>query len=141
MPVSDLKRHWQNIYSTTIPQVTWRRPHRTTSLCLIKRAGPSAAIIDVGGGESTLIDDLFARGYREVTVLDIPQTAIDVTKKRPKELAERLDGITEDVTKANLAPSAYDVWHDRAVFHFLRSKAQRMPMSIQWRARSSMAVM
>ena len=79
------KRHWETLYNTKAPEtVSWYRPHLETSLSLIERAagGRSASIIDVGGGESTLVDDLLACGYQNVTVLDISQTAIDVTKKR-----------------------------------------------------------
>jgi 2-polyprenyl-3-methyl-5-hydroxy-6-metoxy-1,4-benzoquinol methylase len=97
------------------------------NLALIERAGQrSASIIDLGGGESTLVDDLLARGYQNITVLDISQTAIDVTRARLKQAAERVHWVTADVTKADLVPSAYDVWHDRAVFHFLTSMEQRV---------------
>ena len=85
----------------------------------------SASIIDVGGGESTLVDDLLAREYQNITVLDVSQTAIDVTKRRLGHAAERVQWITGDITKADLAPNAYDVWHDRAVFHFLRAIDER----------------
>jgi 2-polyprenyl-3-methyl-5-hydroxy-6-metoxy-1,4-benzoquinol methylase len=128
MSVSDVKTHWEKVYTTkATDQVSWYRPHLEMSLSLIERAaaGLSASIIDVGGGESTLVDDLLARGYQNVTVLDISQTAIDVTKKRLKELAGRVNWITTDVTNANLAPSAYEIWHDRAVFHFLTTMEQR----------------
>jgi 2-polyprenyl-3-methyl-5-hydroxy-6-metoxy-1,4-benzoquinol methylase len=124
----DIKAHWDKVYTSKTPDaVSWYRPHLETSLSLIERAagGFSASIIDVGGGESTLVDDLLARGYQNITVLDISQTAIDVTKDRLKALTKRVHWITEDVTKADLAPSAYDVWHDRAVFHFLTSMQQR----------------
>lgn len=129
MAIVNVKTHWEKVYTTKAPdQVSWYRPHLETSLSLIERAagGVSASIIDVGGGESTLVDDLLARGYQNITVLDISQTAIDVTKERLKALAERVHWITTDVTKADLAPSAYDVWHDRAVFHFLTSIEQRV---------------
>ncbi|MGH9686813.1 MAG: class I SAM-dependent methyltransferase [Candidatus Acidiferrales bacterium] len=125
---NDLKIHWEKIYTTKAPdQVSWYRVHLETSLALIERAtgNHSASIIDVGGGESTLVDDLLARGYQDITVLDISQTAIDVAKKRLKEAAKHIHWITADITKVDLAPSAYDVWHDRAVFHFLTSMEQR----------------
>src|ERR1017187_1517352 len=128
MSADDAKTRWEKVYTTKAPdQVSWYRPHLEISLSLIERAatGLSASIIDVGGGESTLVDDLLARGYQNITVLDISQAAFNVTKKRLKELAGRVSWITADVTKANLAPSAYDVWHDRAVFHFLTSMLQR----------------
>jgi 2-polyprenyl-3-methyl-5-hydroxy-6-metoxy-1,4-benzoquinol methylase len=81
--------------------------------------GSSASIIDIGGGESTLVDDLLARGYQNVTVLDVSQTAIDVTKRRLGAASERVNWLVADIGKGELAPRAYDVWHDRAVFHFL----------------------
>jgi SAM-dependent methyltransferase len=129
MSADDTKTHWEKVYATKAPdQVSWYRPHLEVSLSLIERAagGFSASIIDVGGGESTLVDDLLARGYQYITVLDISQAAIDVTKERLKAAAERVDWITADVTKADLAPNTYDVWHDRAVFHFLTSIEQRV---------------
>ena len=79
------KTHWETVYRTQAPEsVSWYRAHLETSLALIERsrAGLSSAIIDVGGGESTLVDDLVARGYQDLTVLDISETAIDVCKRR-----------------------------------------------------------
>jgi 2-polyprenyl-3-methyl-5-hydroxy-6-metoxy-1,4-benzoquinol methylase len=125
----DIKSHWEKVYTAKSPnQVSWYRPHLETSLALIEQAAGehSASIIDVGGGESTLVDDLVARGYQNVTVLDISQTAIDVTRKRLKEAAERVQWLAGDVTKLKLERNAYDVWHDRAVFHFLTSIEQRI---------------
>ena len=118
----DAKRHWETVYNTKAPEtVSWYRPHLETSLALVERAagGRSASIIDVGGGESTLVDDLLARGYENITVLDISQTAIDVSKKRLGLAAEKVHWLVADITEAQLEPSAYEVWHDRAVFHFL----------------------
>lgn len=77
------QRHWENIYGKNAADaVSWYRPHLETSLELIERAAPvhSASIIDIGGGESTLVDDLLARGYQNISVLDISQTAVDVTR-------------------------------------------------------------
>src|SRR6185437_11107717 len=98
--------------------VSWFRPHLETSLALIERSAPdrSASIIDVGGGESTLVDDLLSGGYRNVSVLDISQTALDVARKRLGPAAEQVHWILADVTQAVLLPHSYDVWHDRAVF-------------------------
>jgi len=120
--------HWENIYGTKAPnQVSWFRPHLETSLSFIERSAPSRTgrIIDVGGGESTLIDDLLARGYTDLTILDISQTAIDVTKARLGGLADRVEWIVADVTSTDFPANAYDVWHDRAVFHFLTTGADR----------------
>jgi ubiquinone/menaquinone biosynthesis C-methylase UbiE len=124
----DPKAHWEKVYAGKAPdQVSWYRPHLETSLALIERAAAStsASIIDVGGGESTLVDDLFARGYQNLTVLDISQIAIDVTKQRLRTAAQRVRWLTGDVTKMKLEPRSFDVWHDRAVFHFLTSTEER----------------
>jgi 2-polyprenyl-3-methyl-5-hydroxy-6-metoxy-1,4-benzoquinol methylase len=124
----DVKTHWDAIYSHKAPdQVSWYRPHLEKSLALIERAAGchGASIIDVGGGESTLVDDLLARGYENITVLDVSQTAIDVTKNRLKEAAARVHWIVGDVTKVTLEAKAYDIWHDRAVFHFLTTDQER----------------
>lgn len=124
----DSKMHWEKVYSTKAPnEVSWYQPHLETSLALISRAAGanSASIIDVGGGESTLVDDLLARGYQTITILDISQTAIDVTKERLKELADRVQWIVGDVTRLKLPRGTYDVWHDRAVFHFLTGTEER----------------
>ena len=120
--------HWENVYGTKAPnEVSWFRPHLETSLSFIERsaASRSARIIDVGGGESSLVDDLLARGYEDVTVLDISQTAIEVTKARLGGLANHVKWIVGDVTSMEFPANAYDVWHDRAVFHFLTSVADR----------------
>ena len=125
----DAQRHWENIYGKKAADaVSWYRSHLETSLELIKQAAPefSASIIDIGGGESTLVDDLLARGFQNITVLDLSQTAIDVTKRRLGQLAERVHWIAADVTETGLEPMAYDIWHDRAVFHFLTSPHQRV---------------
>ena len=122
------RTHWEKIYAEKAPtQLSWYRPHLETSLALIQQtgAGPSASIIDVGAGESTLVDDLLARGYCNLTVLDISQAAIAACKRRLDDAAERVRWLVADITEAELEPSAYDVWHDRAVFHFLIAAADR----------------
>lgn len=125
----DTKRHWERVYTTKTPDaVSWYRPHLERSLALIERAADkhAAAIIDVGGGESTLVDDLLLRGYRNITVLDVSQTAIDITKERLGSAAEQVRWLVGDITEIELQQSAYDVWHDRAVFHFLISPEHRV---------------
>jgi 2-polyprenyl-3-methyl-5-hydroxy-6-metoxy-1,4-benzoquinol methylase len=110
------KAHWEKVCKTKAPDgVSWYQPHLETSLALIERAagGPQASIIDVGGGESTLADDLLARGYRNITVLDISETAIEVCKNRMGAAAGRIHWLIADA------------WHDRAVFHFLTGSEQR----------------
>ncbi len=122
------RSHWDKIYKAKSPEaVSWYRPHLDTSLALIARAAhdTSAFVMDVGGGESTLVDDLLTRGYSNITVLDVSQTAIDVTKKRLGSAADRIHWLIADITEAHLEPDAYDVWHDRAVFHFLTSTEHR----------------
>src|SRR6516165_3459027 len=124
----DVKTHWENIYSTKTPdQVSWYRPHLETSMALIKRAAIDrrASIIDVGGGESTLVDDLLEQEFQNITVLDVSQAAIDVNKARLGERAKEVHWIVADITRVDLEAQAYDVWHDRAVFHFLTSPQQR----------------
>jgi SAM-dependent methyltransferase len=125
----DAQTHWEKIYTEKAPDaVSWYRPHLETSLALIEQAaaGVSASVIDVGGGESTLVDDLLARGYSNVTVLYISQTAIDANRKRLGKASERVRWLVANITKAELERSAYDAWHDRAVFHFLTSPSDRL---------------
>ncbi|MFI5116035.1 MAG: class I SAM-dependent methyltransferase [Terriglobales bacterium] len=125
----DATTHWDKVYTTKAPDaVSWYRPHLETSLALIERAAEarSASILDVGGGESTLVDDLLLRGYENITVLDVSQTAIELTKGRLGPAAEQVRWLVADITEVELEPRAYDVWHDRAVFHFLTSPEQRI---------------
>jgi 2-polyprenyl-3-methyl-5-hydroxy-6-metoxy-1,4-benzoquinol methylase len=125
----DTKTHWEKVYTTKAPEaVSWYRPHLETSLALIGRAAdvPSAAVIDVGGGESTLVDDLLLRGYKNITVLDVSQTAIDLTKSRLGSAAAQVHWLVGDITDIDLESYAYDLWHDRAVFHFLTTAEQRI---------------
>jgi 2-polyprenyl-3-methyl-5-hydroxy-6-metoxy-1,4-benzoquinol methylase len=125
----DPKQHWEKVYTTKAPEaVSWYRVHLETSLELIDRAAEtrSAAIIDIGGGESTLVDDLVLRGYQNLTVLDISPTAIAVTRARLGAAAERVKWITGDICEIELEERAYDIWHDRAVFHFLTAPEQRL---------------
>lgn len=122
------RSHWDQIYTTRGPdQVSWYRPHLDTSLALVERAVPArdSAIIDAGGGESTLVDDLLDRGYTNITVLDISPAAIEFTKSRLGPKARAVQWITGDITKVKLPARRYDLWHDRAVFHFLLTPHQR----------------
>ena len=123
------QEHWEHIYATKAPdEVSWYCAHLDASIELIERASvsPTAAIIDVGGGESTLVDDLLARGYQNISVLDISQTAIDASRKRLGKEAERVQWLAADITTVELEPSRFDVWHDRAVFHFLTAADDRV---------------
>jgi len=124
----DARSHWENVYASKAPDaVSWYRPHLETSVELIEKVAKahSTSIIDVGGGESTLVDDLLAHEYSNLSVLDVSQTAIEVTKRRLGHAAERVHWIIGDITNTELSPSSYDLWHDRAVFHFLRSVNER----------------
>ena len=125
----DTKRHWENVYTTKASDaVSWYRRHLETSVALIERAADarSASIIDVGGGESTLLDDLLLRGYKNLTVLDVSQTAIEVTRKRLGSAAEQVRWLVVDIVEVGLEQHAYDLWHDRAVFHFLTTPERRL---------------
>ena len=124
----DVQAHWEKIYAEKVPtEVSWYRPHLETSLALVEQYASrrSSSIIDIGGGESTLVDDLLTRGYENITVLDISQTAIDANRKRLGRASERVHWLVGDITKVELESSAYDVWHDRAVFHFLIAPSDR----------------
>jgi SAM-dependent methyltransferase len=125
----DAQTQWESIYGKkAADSLSWYRPHLETSPELIEQAAPevSASIIDIGGGESTLVDDLLARGYNNICVLDISQTAVDVNKRRLGSASEHVRWLVADITKAKLESSAYDVWHDRAVFHFLTGSEERL---------------
>nr|WP_290666750.1 class I SAM-dependent methyltransferase [Ardenticatena sp.] len=120
--------HWEGVYSKRpIDQVGWYTPHLQTSLAWIARLAlhPEARIIDVGGGASTLVDDLLARGYRSITVLDLSKTALSIAKARLGEKAAMVTWVEGDVTTFDFPSHRYDVWHDRAAFHFLTSSEQQ----------------
>jgi SAM-dependent methyltransferase len=125
----DRREHWDRVYQTKrATEVSWYRPHLDTSLALIEQAAPerTAAIIDVGGGESTLVDDLLARGYADVTLVDLSQTALDATRARLGDRGASVHWVCGDATQVELPVARYDVWHDRAVFHFLTTPASRL---------------
>jgi len=125
----DAKEHWNAIHAATPPDaVSWCQHHAELSLRMIgdTRVGRSASIIDVGGGASTLVDDLVANGYDNVTVLDLSDSALDAARKRLGEArAQCVRWIEGDITKTVLPADAFDVWHDRAVFHFLTTSGDR----------------
>ena len=126
--VVDPKAHWEKVYRTKQPnEVSWYRPHLDISLQLIEEASPNrdAQIIDVGGGESTLVDDLLARGYHNLSILDVSVTALDVAKQRLGASAHTVKWPSGDVTTTAFTRHQYDVWHDRAVFHFLTESRER----------------
>lgn len=115
------KDHWENIYKTKdLKEVSWFQPTPETSLGFFKKMNvpTNAKIIDIGGGDSYLVDHLLDMGYKDITVLDISKAAIDRAKKRLGELARKVKWIVSDVV--HFEPTEqYDIWHDRAAFHFL----------------------
>jgi len=122
------EEHWDSIYGRKAPdQVSWYRPHLERSLEFIERAhlSPDAAILDVGGGASTLVDDLLERGYSDVTVLDISAAAIANAQARLGAKSPRVTWVVGDIASVVLSTGRYDFWHDRAVFHFLISAVAR----------------
>jgi SAM-dependent methyltransferase len=124
----EAKKHWEQVYSTKATDaVSWFQPHAATSLRLITDFGvpANAPIIDVGGGASTLVDDLLDNGYGDVTVLDLSATALAAARARLGERAGRVRWREGDICIANLPEHGFQVWHDRAVFHFLTAPEQR----------------
>ena len=122
------KAHWEHVYSSkATDSVSWFQEHADLSLHLIEETGvaTAAAIIDVGGGASTLVDDLLAKGYSNLTVLDLSRAALLAAEVRLGTGARMVSWLEADITKANLPANAFDVWHDRAVFHFLVSAEDR----------------
>jgi 2-polyprenyl-3-methyl-5-hydroxy-6-metoxy-1,4-benzoquinol methylase len=122
------KEHWEKVYETKpTDTVSWFQEHAEQSLRLVRETGVplSASIIDVGGGASTLVDDLLAAGYRSLTVLDLSHAALASAQKRLGTKAASVQWLEANITTADLPIHAYDVWHDRAVFHFLTAPADR----------------
>lgn len=119
--------HWEDVYTSKAETtVSWYQPHSERSLELIASAArnPDAAIVDVGGGASTLAGDLLDRGYSDLTVLDIAEAALAKARQRLGGQAARIHWIAADITRWT-PPRAYDVWHDRAVFHFFTERTQQ----------------
>jgi SAM-dependent methyltransferase len=124
----NMKTHWEHIYETKAPtQVSWYQEHAQFSLQYIRntRIQKTDAIIDVGGGASTLVDDLIADGYQDISILDVSAVALQLARGRLGTHAVDVTWIETDITQADLPEQAYDLWHDRAVFHFLTQPADR----------------
>ncbi len=122
------KHHWEHVYENKSPEsVSWFQEHAEYSMQFIRNTGVenSANIIDVGGGASTLVDDLLDDGYEAITVLDLSGAALSAAKERLGRRADGVQWLIGDITKIDLPLHAYDVWHDRAVFHFLTRKEDR----------------
>jgi SAM-dependent methyltransferase len=120
--------HWENVYrNKNFDAVSWYAPHLGESLRLIEELCPdrTAAIVDIGGGESTLVDDLLQRHYLDVSVLDISSTAVDFTKQRLGKKAQQVGWHVGDITQYDFGSKHFDLWHDRAVFHFLTDPVSR----------------
>lgn len=119
--------HWRQVYTSKQPEeVSWYLPVPAQSLLALDRFGaePSQSLIDIGGGASTLVDSLLARGWSDVTVLDIAAPALAAAQARLGEAGAAVTWQVADITDWQ-PPRRYDVWHDRAVFHFLTEPAQR----------------
>ena len=125
----NLKEHWEKVYRTKPPaEVSWFQEHATRSLEIIRsiEMPPDANIIDVGGGASTLVDDLLSSGVKHVCVLDLSASALEVAHKRLGPLGDRVTWIEGDIRNVSLPERGFDIWHDRAVFHFLIDAADRL---------------
>lgn len=121
------RSHWEDVYTSKAETaVSWYQPHSARSLEWIVSAAPGAgaAIVDIGAGASTLVDDLIARGYVDLTVLDVADAALAKSKTRLGNKAASVSWIVADITQWHPART-YDVWHDRAVFHFLTEAPQQ----------------
>lgn len=122
--MEDLKEHWEKIYtSKKFEEASWYQETPETSLNLIETLNLShdARIIDIGGGDSHLCDHLLKLGYSHVSVLDISKNAIERAKKRLGEKAGKINWIISDATEFR-SENKFDLWHDRAAFHFLTDK-------------------
>lgn len=120
------KEHWENIYQTKeLTEVSWYQPTPVTSLDYFKQFDVplSAKIIDIGGGDSFLVDHLLELGYKDITVLDISSAAIDRAKQRLGERASEVKWIVADASEFT-PTEQYDFWHDRAAFHFLTDEQE-----------------
>jgi len=121
-------QHWEQVYrSRSTTEVSWYRAHLERSLESIRRIAPNpnAAILDVGAGASTLVDDLLSAGYTRLSVLDIAASALESTRARLGKRAAEVNSLVGNVLDIELPAHHFDVWHDRAVFHFLTSASDR----------------
>lgn len=123
-----MSEHWEHVYCTRqAAEVSWYRPHLERSLAFIEAGAPDrdARILDVGGGASTLVDDLLGHGYRHLSVLDLSKAALRTARDRLGASADQVTWLHDDVRTLALDAQSVDVWHDRAVFHFLTDEADR----------------
>ncbi len=119
--------HWEKVYAEKAEEeVSWYQETPEPSLALLELVGtrPSEAIIDIGGGASRLVDVLLAKGFKDVTVLDLSVDALNATRRRLGQVSDEARWIVADVTEWE-PPDVYDLWHDRAAFHFLNSDKKK----------------
>lgn len=119
---SELKDHWENVYHhKAVDQVSWFQPHADLSMQLINTLplAKKAQIIDVGGGASVLVDDLLQAGFQHISVLDVAAAALGQSQQRLAERSQQVCWRVENILEAEFQPNSFDLWHDRAVFHFL----------------------
>lgn len=124
----DKKSHWEGVYGgKNAEHLSWYQRHAELSLALIEKIAPNkdSSIIDIGGGASVLVEDLLAAAYRKLAVLDLSENALNFAKQRLGDSAKTVDWQAADVLEAELPEKAFDIWHDRAVFHFLTSTEDR----------------
>ena len=124
---SETKTHWDNVYLSKDPiETSWYQKDPTVSLNLITDSGisHSNSIVDIGGGASVLVDNLLAKGFQDLTVLDISDRALQYAQTRLATQADKVKWITMDITEFE-SPRQFDLWHDRAVFHFLTADKQK----------------
>jgi SAM-dependent methyltransferase len=127
MSAEERHAHWQNVYTSKGEhEVSWFEENPAVSLELIGRAGanPNSAIIDIGGGASRLVDALLKRGFCAITVLDLSEAALATARARLDQRADRVQWVAGDVTTWE-PPQSFDIWHDRAAFHFLTEASDR----------------
>ena len=121
-------KHWEHVYKTKkFDSVSWYKPHLDLSLSIIKELQPNRnkSIMDIGGGQSTLLNDLILEGYTNLNLIDISATAVNFQKKRFKANQEKITWHIGDITKYSFFDQKFDFWHDRAVFHFLTNSTNR----------------
>lgn len=122
------RKHWEQVYSSRLTdKLGWYEPHLQTSLRWINdlKLSKDARIIDIGGGASTLVDDLLGEGYKSITVLDLSDKALSLSRARLGNRSNLVAWIEGDITTIDLPEKCYELWHDRAVFHFLTESEQQ----------------